>query len=81
MQTVHIKPKFYRLAQIVGDSKKETFGLLPISRATWLRGVKSGIYPQSVSLGARSVAWSANEIDTLVEKIESGEFGCNSNLD
>jgi prophage regulatory protein len=42
--------------------------LVPVSRATWYAGVKSGRYPQPVSLGPRCVAWRASDIQQLVSQ-------------
>lgn len=39
---------------------------IPVCRATWYAGVRSGRFPASVSLGGRSVAWRASEIDSVV---------------
>ncbi|NUY34925.1 AlpA family phage regulatory protein [Paraburkholderia sp. JPY303] len=44
----------------------EVLALIPVSRATWYAGVKSGRYPAAVSLGPRCVAWRASEIQQLV---------------
>ncbi|MFP3549113.1 AlpA family phage regulatory protein [Paraburkholderia sp. SIMBA_049] len=41
---------------------------IPVSRATWYAGVKSGRYPKPVSLGPRCVAWKASEIQQLVSQ-------------
>ncbi|NPT41033.1 AlpA family phage regulatory protein [Paraburkholderia sp. 1N] len=50
----------------------EVLALVPVSRATWYAGVKSGRYPQAVSLGPRCVAWRASEIQRLVSQGVSG---------
>jgi predicted DNA-binding transcriptional regulator AlpA len=44
----------------------EVLARIPVSRATWYAGVKSGRYPKQVSLGPRCVAWRASEIQQLV---------------
>ena len=46
----------------------EVLALVPVSRATWYAGVKSGRYPRPVSLGPRCVAWKASEIQRLVSQ-------------
>jgi predicted DNA-binding transcriptional regulator AlpA len=38
----------------------------PVSRSTWLAGVKTGRYPKSVKLGPRSVAWRLSDINQLI---------------
>lgn len=50
----------------------EVLALVPVSRATWYAGVKSGRYPQAISLGPRCVAWKASEIQLLVSRGVSG---------
>ncbi|MFD1558806.1 helix-turn-helix transcriptional regulator [Paraburkholderia silviterrae] len=44
----------------------EVLARIPVSRATWYAGVKSGRYPPPVSLGPRCVAWKASDIQQLV---------------
>lgn len=39
---------------------------IPVSRSTWFSGVRSGRFPPAVSLGGRSVAWRASDIDRVV---------------
>lgn len=46
----------------------EVLALIPVSRATWYAGVKSGRYPKQVSLGPRCVAWKASDIQQLVSR-------------
>ncbi|MDH3062324.1 AlpA family phage regulatory protein [Achromobacter insolitus] len=38
---------------------------IPVSRATWYAGVKSGRYPAQVKLGPRVAAWRCSDIDKL----------------
>ena len=63
---------FIRLKNIIGDKKENIPALIPVGRTTWLRGVKTGKYPQPVPLGERTVAWKAEEIRELIEKISRG---------
>jgi prophage regulatory protein len=60
---------FVRLPQIIGDRKRGIPGVLPISRTSFLNGVKSGKYPQPVKLSKRTVGWRAEEIRALVQTI------------
>jgi prophage regulatory protein len=46
--------------------------LIPVSRTTWLLGVKTGKYPQPVSLGLRAKAWRWAQIRELIEDIDRG---------
>lgn len=52
---------FLRLPQVLG--------VIPLKRTSWLNGVKDGIYPKPVKIGARSVAWRVEDIRTLVESL------------
>jgi len=53
-----------RLAQIVGPR-----GIFPVSRSTWLEGVRTGRFPAPVKLGARSVAWRTDVIAALINSL------------
>ena len=41
--------------------------ILPISRASWWAGVKSGKYPQPVKLSSRTTCWRESDILALVD--------------
>lgn len=58
-------PAFYRLADVLK--------IIPLSRSTFLDGVKQGHYPRPVRIAARASAWRAADIDELVERLSSGE--------
>jgi prophage regulatory protein len=45
--------------------------LLPISHATWWRGVKSGRFPAPVRLGAKITAWRVADIRRLLAAIDA----------
>jgi len=64
---------FLRLKQIVGDPKAEPPipAILPISRTSFLNGVKSGKYPKSVKLGERTTAWRVEDIRELINSVGS----------
>lgn len=42
-------------------------GLIPVSHATWWRGVKAGRFPQPVRLGGRVTVWRVEDIRKLIE--------------
>lgn len=44
----------------------QVLALIPVARATWYNGMKSGRYPSSVSLGPRCVAWRLSDIQKLI---------------
>lgn len=64
---------FLRLKQIVGDPKAEPPipAILPISRTSFLNGVKSGKYPKSIKLGERTTAWRVEDIRELINRVGS----------
>ena len=43
--------------------------IIPVSRASWYKGIKSGIYPTPIKLGARISVWKASDIQALVDQI------------
>lgn len=55
-----------RLYQILGDSKRGTPPVVPVSKSSWWAGIKSGKYPQPVKLGPRTTAWRVSEIRDLI---------------
>jgi predicted DNA-binding transcriptional regulator AlpA len=50
---------YMRQAQIIPD-------VIPVSSATWWRGVKSGRYPKPVKLSERVTAWKVGDIRQLL---------------
>lgn len=54
--------------------------ILPISRAAWWAGVKSGKYPQSIKLSSRTTCWRESDILALIDRgvktsnIEGGDY-------
>ena len=47
-------------------ARQATPGLIPVSHATWWRGIKEGRYPQPVKLGTRVTAWRVEDIRALI---------------
>ena len=43
--------------------------LLPVSPATWWRGIKEGRYPAPVKLGPKMSAWRAQDIKALIDEL------------
>lgn len=54
--------------------------ILPISRSTWLTGIKSGHFPKPVRLGKRITAWRVEDIRNLInsKEEEGGNYGTNN---
>jgi prophage regulatory protein len=44
----------------------EVLKLIPVSKATWWAGVKTGRYPPSRHLGPRTTAWLASDIQAWI---------------
>lgn len=57
--------QYYKLCQVLQ--------IFPVSKSTWYRGIKTGLYPQPVKLNVRSVAWKASEIFALADNLQ-GKF-------
>jgi len=43
--------------------------VFPVSKSSWLNGVKSGQYPKPISLGPRTVAWKVEDIRALINEL------------
>ena len=43
--------------------------LYPVSRSTWLKGIKEGRYPQPVRLSAKKIAWRRSDVIALLESL------------
>lgn len=43
--------------------------LIPVSVATWYRGLKSGKFPKPINLGPNSVAWRVEDIRELISQL------------
>jgi prophage regulatory protein len=62
---------YIRVWQVVGCSKRGIPAVIPVSRATWWAGVKSGRYPAGVLIGPRTRAWSVESIKALIASISN----------
>lgn len=51
----------------------EVLALIPVSRATWYEGIKSGRFPMQVKLGARASAWRRSDIERLIDNLSLGQ--------
>jgi predicted DNA-binding transcriptional regulator AlpA len=59
---------FLRLPQILGDKKRGTAPIIPVSKSCWWDGVRTGKFPKPVKLSSRVTAWRAEDIRNLIEK-------------
>ena len=64
---------YLRLNQIVGNPKADPPipPIIPISKASWWAGVRSGRFPTPVKLGPRTTAWRVSDIRAFIESLES----------
>lgn len=61
---------FTRITHIIGDAKKGVQAKIPVSRATWYAGIKSGKYPKPIRLSEGVSVWRVADIDALCHQIE-----------
>jgi len=68
---------FLRLTDIVGRKATRTKpairGIYPVSRSTWLAGVRDGRYPQSFRISDGCTAWRVEDVRKLIESAEPVE--------
>jgi len=50
-------------------SLEEILAVVPVSKSTWKRGVRSGIYPQAKQIGMKRVAWLESEIIDFIKSL------------
>lgn len=60
---------YVRLATLLGDARKGIRAIIPFSRATLYRKVKSGDFPSPVKLSERISAWRVEEIQAWMDSI------------
>jgi len=64
--------RLLRLSEILGDphSSPPVPPLIPVSKSTWWKGVSEGIYPAPFRISKRSVAWRAEELQSLIDPFQ-----------
>ena len=62
---------FVKLKHIIGNPKANPpiEPIIPVSRSTWLDGIKTGRYPKPVKLSARTTAWRVEDIRALIDQL------------
>jgi len=63
--------KLLRVKDIVGDRKKGIQGYIPISKSSWLQGVRDGKYPQSLKIGPKTTCWRESDILDYIKNLRS----------
>ncbi len=48
---------------------RQVLEIIPVSRSTWLEGVRIGIYPAPISLSQRTRAWPRAKIYALCDQL------------
>ena len=69
MQNTLPSSGYVRLSQIVGNPKADPPipAIIPVSKATWWNGVKSGRFPKPVKpFGPRITCWNVEDIRALL---------------
>ncbi|WP_245785322.1 helix-turn-helix transcriptional regulator [Paracidovorax wautersii] len=51
---------------------QEVLQRLPVSRASLYAGMRTGLYPQPIRVGKRTVAWKESEIDACIASMNRG---------
>lgn len=60
-----------RIHHIIGDRKRGLASIIPVSRATWYAGIKTGRYPKPIHLSNGVSVWRRSDIDALCENKQS----------
>ena len=66
-------PRLLRMFEILGDARRGIQPMIPVSRSTWLAGVKSGKYPPAFRIAPRTIVWRYDDVVDLIEKMTSEE--------
>ena len=69
MSTVIPHTGFMRLWQVLE--------VVPISKSAWGEGCKTGRFPKPVKLGPRTTVWKAEDIITLIDRINNQQQEAN----
>jgi len=64
-------PGYTRILTVIGDkhATPPTPGLIPMSKASWYRGVKAGRYPKIVKIGPNMSACANSDLNELMESL------------
>ncbi len=52
------------------DRLPQILSVIPIGKSTWWAGVKSGRFPAAIKLGERTTVWKAQDIRSLIDKLQ-----------
>jgi prophage regulatory protein len=64
------------LEDIIGDGSSTPLNkpLIPVSKSTWYRGIKSGLYPRPLRLSPRRRGWHRFQIESLIQDLEAQSY-------
>lgn len=64
---------FLRLTQILGNPKANPPipAIIPVSKSTWWKGVKTGRFPQPIKLGERTTAWRVEDLHAFIDNVNA----------
>jgi predicted DNA-binding transcriptional regulator AlpA len=48
----------------------EVLDRIPVSKSTWWKGIRDGIFPKGIKLSPRTTAWREADIDAICGKGE-----------
>jgi prophage regulatory protein len=54
---------------------KQVLKLIPVSKATWWNGCKTGQFPKPFKLAPRITAWKVSDIQNCIEKFKPTQDG------
>jgi predicted DNA-binding transcriptional regulator AlpA len=60
-----------RIYHILGDRKRGIVPIIPVSRATWYAGIKTGRYPKPTHLSNGVSVWRRSDIEALCKNKQS----------
>lgn len=66
MSKINSQPRFLRLKDVIGDTKRGVVPRIPVSASTWWKGVKDGRFPAPIKLGEKTTVWRESDINALI---------------
>ncbi len=65
------RDEILELSDIIGNGSVDPTGkgLFPVSKSTWYRGIKMGLYPRPIQLSRRRVGWLRHDIEALISAL------------
>lgn len=62
LSSTHAPPETEQLFRL-----PEVLARVPVSRATWYRGIKDGRFPKPIKLGKQTNVWRASEVAKVIQ--------------